>query len=134
MGLRRCKICGLEQEKEKFPKARKKNKSEGYWYRRICARCYYYTKTPARKRNSYWLKKQKQLMACAVCGYSKFSNPRFVVQALQFHHHGDNKSFAISDGVQRGMSLKELQKEIDKCVVLCARCHIEEHYLDKNFD
>ncbi len=127
--MRRCKLCALQQPKNQFPKARKQNNKPGYWYRHVCARCYYYTKTPARKRNRQWLVKQKEKMACVKCGYSKDTNPRFVIEALQFHHIEDNKLFSISDGVQRGISLAKLQKEIEKCIVLCARCHIEEHYL-----
>tara|TARA_Y100000361_G_scaffold72128_1_gene63877 strand:- start:6435 stop:6827 length:393 start_codon:yes stop_codon:yes gene_type:complete len=127
--MRRCKICALEQPKHEFPKARKKNNQPGWWYRRVCARCYYYTKTPARKRNRYWLIKKKEQMACEICGYSKKTNSRFVIEALQFHHTDNNKSFSIADGVQRGVSLSKLEKEIKKCIVLCARCHIEEHYL-----
>tara|TARA_R100001509_G_scaffold22395_2_gene11751 strand:+ start:77 stop:472 length:396 start_codon:yes stop_codon:yes gene_type:complete len=131
VSLRRCKICGLEKDKETFPKARKKNSGDGYWYRRICAKCYYHTKTPCRARNKGWLTTYKRRLACQDCGYSAKTHKRFVVQALQFHHKDKNKSFAISDGVQRGMSIELLKKEIDKCVVLCARCHIEEHFYKK---
>ena len=28
----------------------------------------------------------------------------------------------------KGYSIKRIQKEIEKCVVLCCRCHAEIHY------
>ena len=130
---RRCKICGVKDKKENFTKARKKPNG-GYWYRRVCPKCYYHTKTPCRQRNRGWLITKKRKMACVKCGYSAKTHKNFVVEALQFHHKDNNKSFAIAEGVQRGMALKALQKEIDKCVVLCARCHMEEHYLQEKRD
>ena len=87
VAMRRCKLCALQQPKHEFPKARRKNNKEGLWYRHVCARCYYYTKTPARKRNRYWIIKKKEKMVCMRCGYSKATHSRFVVEALQFHHY-----------------------------------------------
>jgi len=58
---------------------------------------------------------------CVICGYKKC--PR----ALSFHHRDPNqKSFGISTrGLTR--SWKKIQEEIDKCVLLCANCHMEVH-------
>lgn len=46
--------------------------------------------------------------------------------ALQFHHLG-NKDTEVSRAVGDGWSLERLIKEIEKCVIMCANCHIEEH-------
>ena len=51
----------------------------------------------------------------------------FNIKALEFHHPQDNKEFNIADAAGRGMAIENLMKEIDKCVLLCARCHIEIH-------
>ena len=41
---------------------------------------------------------------------------------LEFHHlHGKDK--AISELVGAGWSIRKIQAEIDKCIVLCANCH-----------
>ena len=52
------------------------------------------------------------------CGYKGI--------ALQFHHVGA-KDLDVSSAVSGGWSLDRLKKEINKCVILCANCHMEEH-------
>ena len=57
---------------------------------------------------------------CHSCGYSK------CVRALTFHHLNPNeKDFGISSGDCRSWS--KVKDELDKCVLLCANCHAEEH-------
>ena len=53
---------------------------------------------------------------CLICGESR-------VACLHFHHV-DEKSFTISSNMSK--SWKNIKKEIDKCVVLCANCHAIE--------
>lgn len=58
---------------------------------------------------------------CSRCGYNK------CVTALEFHHKdGSEKEFGISD---RDIVLDwiKIKQELDKCEVLCANCHREEH-------
>lgn len=66
---------------------------------------------------------------CIICQYDKY------VGALQFHHVApDEKDFKISGPT---VFTKEIKKELDKCIVVCSRCHDEIHgglhpkYLDK---
>lgn len=58
---------------------------------------------------------------CQICGYKKCS------RALSFHHQDPKKKdFGISaKGLTR--SWVKIQEEIDKCVLLCANCHMEVH-------
>jgi len=58
---------------------------------------------------------------CERGGYNK------CIEALEFHHVDSNgKNFSISDkGYTR--SWKRVQKELDKCILLCANCHREIH-------
>lgn len=58
---------------------------------------------------------------CQICGYKKCS------RALSFHHlNPKKKDFTISaKGLTR--SWAKLQEEIDKCILLCANCHMEVH-------
>ena len=58
---------------------------------------------------------------CAICGYNKCQ------RALSFHHRDPNKKiFGISaKGLTR--SWVKIQEEIDKCILLCANCHMELH-------
>lgn len=58
---------------------------------------------------------------CAVCGYKKCS------RALVFHHRDPKKKdFGLSTrGLTR--SWEKIRAEIDKCILLCANCHMEVH-------
>ena len=63
----------------------------------------------------------KNEIGCEHCGWNK--NPL----ALQFHHiNKKDKEFSISRGLTH--RLLSLLKETEKCLVLCANCHIIEEY------
>ena len=56
---------------------------------------------------------------CIKCGYNKSMN------ALQFHHLDPNeKDFQISG---KSYSFDRMKEEVDKCILVCANCHIEIH-------
>jgi hypothetical protein len=58
---------------------------------------------------------------CIRCGYNKF------ISALEFHHvDPSTKSFVIAKYIH-AKPWDEIQKELDKCDLLCANCHREEH-------
>lgn len=58
---------------------------------------------------------------CSLCGYTK------CLDALEFHHLDPlKKDFAISQ-YGHSRSWQRVQKELDKCVMLCANCHREIH-------
>ena len=67
------------------------------------------------KRRRYWLNYLKVKCGCFVCGYN--TNAR----ALQFDHVGI-KSRNVSHLVT--YKIINLFKEIRKCRILCANCHI----------
>ncbi len=55
------------------------------------------------------------LTACGMCGIED-------KRVLQFHHVDPSKKFRnVSE--MTGFPLKKVQKEIAKCIVLCANCH-----------
>lgn len=75
-----------------------------------------------KRRQSYKLKLIQKLGGkCTICGYSNCS------AALQFHHvNPKNKIFGIGD--RRFENLEKLEKEAEKCVLLCANCHAEVEF------
>lgn len=98
-----------------------------------CGREYVYDRKKGHRINtcnsclSAKLKKKNILKAksylgskCYICGYDKAQT------ALDFHHKdSDTKDFSISS--QPNMSWNKIVKEIEKCVLLCCRCHREVH-------
>lgn len=70
-----------------------------------------------------YVEEYKKQKCCSKCGDKRH-------YVLDFHHTED-KIFNISNGCQRGISEETLQKEMDKCILLCANCHRELHYLEK---
>lgn len=57
---------------------------------------------------------------CSRCGYDKCND------ALDFHHVDGRKDFGISqEGLTR--SWEKVKAEVDKCILVCANCHREEH-------
>jgi len=85
-------------------------------------RAEYLKKAVARRR-----KKLKEMAVeykggkCIFCGYNK------CIDALEFHHlDSKKKDFGLS---ARGLtrSWKRIQKELDKCILVCANCHRELH-------
>ncbi|MEZ4104504.1 MAG: hypothetical protein R3B60_04460 [Candidatus Paceibacterota bacterium] len=58
---------------------------------------------------------------CQICGYKKCK------RALSFHHKDANmKDFGLSaKGLTR--SWEKIKKELDKCILVCANCHMELH-------
>ena len=56
---------------------------------------------------------------CQRCGYNK------CISALEFHHTDPTKKeFTISND---HFKLKEVMKEIKKCILICSNCHKEYH-------
>lgn len=65
---------------------------------------------------------------CQRCGYNKCEG------ALHFHHiDSQTKDFEISNMYNNSIySMELLYKEVDKCELLCANCHAEEHFKNNN--
>lgn len=56
---------------------------------------------------------------CERCGYNK------CLSALEFHHTDPSqKDFSIANSFK---NIDKLKTEVDKCLLLCANCHREEH-------
>ncbi len=55
---------------------------------------------------------------CEICGYDKY------VGALEFHHKDPTQKDPTG---LRAIKLTKLFAEVDKCMLLCANCHREEH-------
>lgn len=58
---------------------------------------------------------------CSKCGYDKN------LAALSFHHIGE-KSHKLDMRSLSNRTMERVMKEFANCVLLCANCHMEEHY------
>jgi hypothetical protein len=101
----------------------------------VCAKEYQYhhkdTKSHTKTKCGSCLVNQRRLVLkqkcveykggkCERCNYNKS------LRALTFHHiDPKEKDFSISGNHCR--SFESVKKELDKCILLCANCHAEEH-------
>lgn len=68
------------------------------------------------------ISKMKLERGCDLCGYKSHS------AALQYHHKDPKtKTRDISKMAGRNYNIKVILKEIEKCSLLCANCHISLH-------
>lgn len=63
---------------------------------------------------------------CASCGYDN------CMQALSFHHRDPNKKEFNVTGSLTTRSWESLIDEVEKCDLLCANCHREEHCVEEH--
>lgn len=115
-----CPICGQEFTLRKY----------GH-NRRFCYDCSpSFTKEAGKSQNITAIRKaiKKRLVdykggKCEKCGYCN------CVSALQFHHNNpEEKDFSISTQLNlSNFDIEIYYAEVDKCQLLCANCHAEEH-------
>lgn len=119
---KKCVICGNTFETKKRGAKRKYCFSCSPYYSRNDKNGRANTITALRKAIKAQLVKYKG-GKCNRCGYNK------CIGALQFHHIDETKKdFEIADySCAKYLHLDELYKEVDKCILLCANCHAEEH-------
>lgn len=112
----------MEKEKNKDCKVHGKtifsHRSDGRWR---CKKCVV-DAVKKRRRNLKIKAVEYKGGKCEACGYSK------CLGALDFHHRDKlEKEFGIGKGGYTRSWLK-VKKELDKCDLLCCRCHTEKHY------
>lgn len=66
----------------------------------------------------------KENIGCSKCGYSAYG------AALDWHHI-DSHTKEANPAKQLQISWAAYMKEIEKCVLLCANCHREYHYRER---
>ena len=104
-----CKYCNKEFSVHPSRKAKGKNT------RTVCGSC-----SVSKRRWKNKIRLVQQLGGkCTKCGYKEHP------AALHFHHKDPRtKSFEINSNK---LLIKDIDKEADKCILLCANCHSIEH-------
>lgn len=113
-GMKTCVICGVDVDFAHFPKKSAK-----------CKPCY---NAEIRIKKARIKAKAVNYLGgcCSQCGYSK------CLAALEFHHVDGNKEFEISR--KKLSDFEALKVELDKCIVLCDRCHTEHHAGEEQYE
>lgn len=98
-------------------------------YHRNASRAHYHlNKEQYRKRHTIRRTKSRELFrfiknkkGCFVCGCNG--------EAVLDFHHISGKDLNIGD--MASMSLKRIEEEIKKCIILCSNCHRTVHYYNE---
>lgn len=111
--MKTCKDCGETKDVDQFAK----KKTGKFGVEAICKDC----KNEKNGQKRQWVKDYKTDKGCEMCGYKEHP------AALQFDHiEPSEKKFNISTFSL--LSKERLMKEIKKCRVLCANCHMIHTY------
>jgi hypothetical protein len=135
--LRKCRECGLEAHTEKELELFAKSKESKYGRGNLCSAC-------STKRSSKWkannrdkankqgketrVKNKKRAIEtkggkCISCGIEHNGTNDVIFD----FHHLDPTEKEVDPGKLMGGSWEKVEKEISKCVLLCANCHRLEH-------
>jgi len=132
-----CGKCKVEKDINCFSK-KCKGKSGTQLYVSYCRECNIeYQKNHYIENKEYYINKRNEQKIsirryinskknhCEECGEDH-------IACLDFHHKDRNeKTFDMIHALNYCVSIKNIQKEIDKCVVLCSNCHRKLHYNDR---
>jgi hypothetical protein len=130
-----CSRCGVEKSTTEFYK--KATSKDGL--RNPCKQCYavqdilyhkkWHLNNKAKRIPKIQLRKReiarivneyKKTKKCSICPESRW-------YTLDFHHV-KTKKYTISAMVRKGISWRNIKKEIAKCIIVCANCHRELHH------
>ena len=114
-----CCICMTTKPVTEFYAAKRSNGSiKTFSY---CIQCE--LKRQSDKMRAFKVKclEYKKTFACQICGYDKY------IGALEFHHRDKSTKFDSIASLKRTKNWSVICAELDKCDVLCANCHREQH-------
>lgn len=104
-----CKLCRREKTKENYHKNKQKWRET-------------HSRSSEFKKNKI-IEYKQQTEGCVKCNEKRY-------WLLDFHHvDPQTKLFQISQGGEKGW--EKILEEISKCVLLCANCHRDFHFLEK---
>lgn len=118
MDTKKCSKCGRDLPlTEYYSRGNGKLRSE-------CKQCHRdYVKGKYNERKEM-VSDIKANQGCAKCGESR-------EYMLDFHHKDPSiKDASIARITSNNNKMENIWQEIDKCIVLCANCHREFHYLE----
>ncbi len=120
---RLCSKCNTVKPENEFPPDRPRNDYPNGVLRQFrCKECKVKIQRKIRHNMSLMLQTLKKQLCCSVCGLKDF-------RCLQFHHKDPKqKLYSIARATAQGVSFENVCKELDKCIPICANCHLIHHY------
>lgn len=115
-----CTKCGKELPLDDF---HWRDKAKGI-KRSECKNCRNALMNAKNAANRKAVQQLKEKQACEKCGEKRW-------YLLDYHHINPNDKKKVISKLMVYSSQQALQKEIKKCILLCANCHREFHYLEK---
>jgi hypothetical protein len=87
----------------------------------------YYANPTVNRANGYArIKRNKEFVYKYLLGKKCIDCPESDIRVLQFDHVRGKKITEVSKMVHEGYSLDMIKKEIEKCEIRCANCHIKK--------
>jgi len=120
--MKKCKYCKNDYPESYFGVA--KTIGEKVYRRLKCKNCYRETKNKLRGKYRELINNRKKKHICSRCGIDDY-------RVLDFHHTRD-KEFGIAEAGYYNYGLVRLEKEIEKCILICANCHRVLHFDERN--
>lgn len=115
-----CKSCKFPKLKTDFPSSGWWTAKDGTKHKSVKPECKDCHNRNVLEKFAENLKTIGIEFKCVRCGYDNCKS------AIDFHHKDPTKKdFRISG--RTTASLKTLQEEINKCIILCKICHVELH-------
>jgi hypothetical protein len=91
------------------------------WYQRNAKRKLAW-QSRRREEIRQWWRELKGTKSCEACGESS-------PECLHFHHRDPaTKEFDVGQAASNGMAKARILRELRKCRVLCANCHLKHHW------
>jgi hypothetical protein len=115
--MKLCTTCGHEKPDDAF--ARGGSTPTGLQGKcKVCHQVYIATRTEERRVKVNAIKRET---GCMDCGEQPED-----IHRLEFHHrHEETKEFNVGHGLTKAW--KRIEKEINKCDVVCRQCHKTRH-------
>ena len=118
-----CTKCGVEKSIDDFHWRNRKFGTR----RSECKECHNAQMKIRYKENKKQINLLKEEKSCKKCGYNK------CIQALEFHHIDSNDKTDTVARLSTHSNIKKAIEESKKCIILCANCHREYHYLEEEY-
>ena len=120
MEIKKCSKCGRELPITEFY-----SRGNGQ-HRADCKDCHKQYVNQCYEEKKLFLQNYKSSVGCAKCGEKRG-------YCLDFHHIDPSmKDVDIARMTSNKSNINDIMKEVKKCIVLCANCHREFHFLEHN--